>query len=290
MRIKKELREVLFNFSYLENIREMAGNESRIRQFLQVIKKISSSKDISEIMISILNGMNDLFSFEGISFFLAARDKLKRKVSVGNDMGNGFAEEYDLTDIGIRWLEEMREPGRRIMVTSRSRWEQRKYFKVNSLLLPIIIKERFFGLIVARLKNGSGHFNSSDLSLLEAFAEQTAVVLENARLYWDIIQAREELVKQEKKSLLGQIILSLNHEINNPLSIISMEAQLLQRRLTNKEEKSEARLSNIENNIERIKVILETISTLDIENQMSTEYISGRQMLNLHEADKLGAV
>jgi nitrogen-specific signal transduction histidine kinase len=90
-------------------------------------------------------------------------------------------------------------------------------------------------------------------------------------------------VKQEKNALLNQAIISLNHEINNPLSVISMEAQLLQRKLEDKEDKIESRIARIEKNIDRIKVILERISTLNADNLRPVEYIDGREMLNLHE-------
>jgi signal transduction histidine kinase len=107
------------------------------------------------------------------------------------------------------------------------------------------------------------------------------LAIENAKLYWDMIQAREELVAEEKKALLGQMIVSLNHEINNPLSIISMEAQLLQRRRTDPEGAVEARLHNIETNIDRIKTILERISELDIDDHQAIDYLGAKQMLNL---------
>jgi len=114
------------------------------------------------------------------------------------------------------------------------------------------------------------------------------VALENARLYWDVIKAREELVIQEKKNLLNQTIISLNHEINNPLSIISMEAQLLQSRMdktVKTSSKIEERLGKIEENIDRIKHILDKISTLSVSSEVISpvEYADGKMMLNLYE-------
>jgi K+-sensing histidine kinase KdpD len=281
-RMKKELKEILYNFHFLEEVKELAENDAKTQKFLGVVKTLSSDNDINSIMVSILNSMKEVFQLETTIFFVAARDKLRQKIILGKDDKKLPKSEWDLKDRGIQWLKDIREKKKPIYITAKSEKFYKEYFKENTLLLPLVIKEKFLGLIAATFGSASGKLSKSEITLLTAFAEQTALALENAQLYWDVIKAREELVNQEKKTLLGQIALSLNHEINNPLSIISMEAQLLQKRMTKKESKVEARLANIENNIERIKVILETISSLDINGQMTEEYIDGRQMLNLY--------
>jgi K+-sensing histidine kinase KdpD len=225
--------------------------------------------------------MKEVFNLESIVFFIASRNRLKQKILLGKESNTCPEIEWDMKDAKLKWLKDIQESRKPIYITEGSRLVYKKYFKDNTLLLPLVIKEKFLGLIAAFFKSASQKLSKSEISLLNAFAEQTSVALENAQLYRDIIQTREELIAQEKKSLLGQIVLSLNHEINNPLSIISMEAQLIQRRMVHKEEKVEKRLANIENNIDRIKRILETISLLNIDGQISEEYINGKKMLHL---------
>jgi C4-dicarboxylate-specific signal transduction histidine kinase len=281
-RIKKELKDILDNFNYLERVKDLAENDARTRKFLDVAKTLTSDNDINNIMISILHAMKEVFKLESTVFFIAAGDKLKQKIALGMKTAGRQRKDWDLKDPKIKWLKELRESRKPIYITGKSKKSYQKYFKENTLLLPLVIKDKFLGMIKAAVKPSTKKLSGNEITLLNAFAEQTAVALENAQLYRDVIKAREELVNQEKKSLLGQIVLSLNHEINNPLSIISMEAQMLQQKISNKEKKTEKRLSNIENNIERIKRILETISSLNIDNQIVEEYISGRQMLRLY--------
>lgn len=280
-RIKKELKDILYNFNYLEKVKELADNDAKTKKFLGVINTLTSDNDIGNIMVTILNSMKEVFKLESIVFFVAARGKLKQKILLGKAENKPPESEWELKNTKIGWLKTIQKTKRPIYITGDSKKSYKKYFKENTVLLPLVIKDKFLGLIAAAFKDSSGEPSKREISLLSAFAEQTSVALENAQLYRDIIQTREELIAREKKSLLGQIVLSLNHEINNPLSIISMEAQLIQRRMVHKEEKVDERLANIENNIDRIKSILETISSLNIDGQITQEYISGREMLQL---------
>ena len=281
-RIKKELRDILYNFNYLQKVKGLAENDTRTRKFLDVVKTLTSDSDINNIMISILHAMKEVFNLESTVFCIAAGNKLKQKIALGMKTANLPRLDWDLNDAKIKWLKELQEMKKPIYIAGKSKNAYSEYFKESTLLLPLVIKDKFLGMIAAVVKSSAKKLSVNEINLLNAFAEQTAVALENAQLYRDVIKAREELVSQEKKSLLGQIVLSLNHEINNPLSIISMEAQMLQQKMSSKEKKAEKRLSNIENNIERIKQILETISSLNIENQIAEEYIPGRQMLRLY--------
>ncbi|MCP4213662.1 MAG: hypothetical protein GY765_03350, partial [bacterium] len=189
---------------------------------------------------------------------------------------------WNLEDGAVTWLQKLQQDKKPVYLTDTPKLNIHNHFIPNTLLLPLIIKEKFAALLSTSFKSASRKFSPNEIALLTAFSGQISVALENAQLYRDVIKAREDLVNQEKQSLLGQIMLSLNHEINNPLSIISMEAQLLQQRISDKGDKVEARLSNIESNIERIRRILETISSLNVDSQITTDYVKGQKMLDLH--------
>ncbi|MCP4151477.1 MAG: hypothetical protein GY757_27275 [bacterium] len=279
--IKKELKEIQFNFNYLEKVKDLAENDAKTKKFLNVVKTLTSTNSINDIMISILDTMKEVFKLESTVFFIVTGKRLKQKITLGKSLRNSTDAQWELDDAKIKWLQKIQINPTPLYITDNSPECYKKYFKKNTLLIPLVMKEKFSGIISTTFKSTSRILSKNEITLLNAFAEQTAVALENAQLYRDVIKTREALVDREKKNLLGQVILSLNHEINNPLSIISMEAQLLQQRLTNKEDKVEARLAKIEINIDRIKSILETISSLNIDDQITTEYIDGKQMLNL---------
>lgn len=281
--IKSELRDILFNFNYLEKVKEIAENDNRTKKFLDVVKTLTSDSDINKIMSEILESMADVFKLQSTVFFIAKKGRLQQKIKLGNGCKDYTNEKWLIKDKSLGWLQDLEDRKQPVYITARSPKANKGYFPVNTLLLPLVIKEKFFGLIAATLPRGAKKLKESEIELLKAFAEQTAVALENAKLYWDVLKAREELIRQEKKALLNQTIISLNHEINNPLSIISMETEMLQSRLEKNENKVESRIAKIEQNIDRIKTILEKISSLNVEDHIPAEYMGGKKMLNLYE-------
>ena len=103
-------------------------------------------------------------------------------------------------------------------------------------------------------------------------------VTEEARL-------EKELVKAEKLATVGQMVVTINHEINNPLSIISTNAQTL--RILNKDldEKAVAKLLRIEDQVKRIAEVTERLRKLD--EIATNEYIrDGEQMIDVRQADQ----
>ena len=77
-------------------------------------------------------------------------------------------------------------------------------------------------------------FTPEELQSLQAFADQAALALENARLYAtaqdSLTRLREtqaQLVQAAKMSALGQLVSGVAHELNNPLSVIIGYGQLL---------------------------------------------------------------
>ena len=98
-------------------------------------------------------------------------------------------------------------------------------------------------------------------------------VTEEARL-------ENELVRAEKLATVGQMVITVNHEINNPLSIISTNAQTL--RILNKDlsEKSVDKLLKIEEQVRRIAEVTERLRKMD--EVVTDAYIrGGEQMIDL---------
>jgi two-component system NtrC family sensor kinase len=102
------------------------------------------------------------------------------------------------------------------------------------LIIPLLRPDHIVGALVVRRKT-PGEFAQSTIDLLQTFADQSVVAIQNARLYENVeartrelAQSLEELrttqdrlVQTEKLASLGQLTAGIAHEIKNPLNFVN---------------------------------------------------------------------
>ena len=107
------------------------------------------------------------------------------------------------------------------------------------LVLPLMRPGRVVGALVVRRKE-PGLFPGSTIDLLQTFAAQSVVAIQNARLFEDVEArtrelaksleelraAQERLIQTEKLASLGQLTAGIAHEIKNPLNFVNNFAAL----------------------------------------------------------------
>jgi Nif-specific regulatory protein len=76
---------------------------------------------------------------------------------------------------------------------------------LSILCVPLIIKERISGAIYVDHRQARHLFSQKDLSFLEAFADQAAIAIENARLYEELEEARTRL-SLENETLRREVL------------------------------------------------------------------------------------
>jgi Nif-specific regulatory protein len=76
---------------------------------------------------------------------------------------------------------------------------------LSILCVPLIIKERIAGAIYVDHRQARHLFSQKDLVFLEAFADQAAIAIENARLYEELEEARTRL-SLENESLRREVL------------------------------------------------------------------------------------
>src|SRR5450759_2281833 len=102
------------------------------------------------------------------------------------------------------------------------------------LIIPLLRPDHIVGALVVRRKT-PGEFPQSTIELLQTFADQSVVAIQNARLcesveartrelaksLKDLRTAQDRLVQTEKLASLGQLTAGIAHEIKNPLNFVN---------------------------------------------------------------------
>ena len=97
---------------------------------------------------------------------------------------------------------------------------------------PLIARDQVIGALI--LADVDRAYTDEELQVLQTFADQAALALDNARLYASardsldrLRETQAQLVQAGKLSAVGQLISGVAHELNNPLSVIIGYGQLL---------------------------------------------------------------
>ena len=94
-----------------------------------------------------------------------------------------------------------------------------------ALIVPLLSGDGPLGALVLQRRR-PGDFPRSVVSLLQSFADQSAIALENARLFEEIAQKSRELeIASQHKS---QFVANMSHGLRTPLAAILGYAELMQ--------------------------------------------------------------
>ncbi|GAB4503260.1 MAG: hypothetical protein Fur0043_02520 [Anaerolineales bacterium] len=101
------------------------------------------------------------------------------------------------------------------------------------LAAPIKIEGKVVGVLDLQ-QQAPGQFDARDLQLVSAVADQLAVALQKANLYAGLQRAleqekamRAQLIQSERLTVMGRLLASVAHELNNPLQAIQNALFLL---------------------------------------------------------------
>jgi GAF domain-containing protein len=101
--------------------------------------------------------------------------------------------------------------------------------------IPLMWKEQLIGLINLSHKFTKDIYSREDIALLGTLANQTAIAIENARLYGDLKRSKSYIRRADRLASLGTLTAGLAHEIRNPLVAIKTFTHLLPERIDDQE-------------------------------------------------------
>ncbi len=121
--------------------------------------------------------------------------------------------------------------------------------------IPLIWKEELIGMINLSHKFTKDIYSREDMELLSTLANQTAIAIENARLYEDLKRSKSYIRRADRLASLGALTAGLAHEIRNPLVSIKTLTQLLPDRLDDEEFRNKF-LSIASAEVDRISILV----------------------------------
>ncbi|SEC08953.1 Signal transduction histidine kinase [Rhizobiales bacterium GAS188] len=94
----------------------------------------------------------------------------------------------------------------------------------SALIVPLVRGNRVFGALVVQ-RRAAGRFGGSTVDILQTFASQSVLAIQNARLFHEIDDKSHQLeIASQHKS---QFLANMSHELRTPLNAILGYAELL---------------------------------------------------------------
>jgi two-component system NtrC family sensor kinase len=208
----------------------------------EVAETVSRSLDVEEVLRTTLEALTHVTGHEIASVHLLdeAGTTLRlrgdrglsprlREVNRELPVGNGLIGRVAATGEIVRLANVAAAPDVFAPAKDVVRIEQVRGF----VCVPIRSRGRILGTLSLGRQTAEG-FGDSEVTLLQATADQVGVALDNARLYQqtvhqleDLKRTQAQLIHAEKLSAVGELASGVAHEINNPLTTILGQAHLL---------------------------------------------------------------
>jgi signal transduction histidine kinase len=147
-----------------------------------------------------------------------------------------------------------------------------KYAPPEFYVVPLIVKDRATGVVVVDNQDSGRPLSPEVLGVLQMFAAQAALVLENAHLYStieannrELLLMRERMLESDRLAALSSLASGMAHEIRNPLVSIGGFARRIAKLV---EEKSPLKgyVEVIQEEVTRLEKLLREILDFTGEN------------------------
>jgi DNA-binding response OmpR family regulator len=134
-------------------------------------------------------------------------------------------------------------------------------------------------LAAAALRLGADDYLAKDAALADLLPQIVERVRRNRELRKALVAAEQDLVRAERLAAIGEMTVTLHHEINNPLMAALADVELLLADPLADAQQRRQGLENIKEALQRIRDIVQRIGSL--REARSKDYLRGIRMLDL---------
>ena len=230
----------------LENARlyaEAARRRREAEELSQLARMLTESLEVTTVAQRIVDSVLPLFHALSSGLFLLQADGSLRALAWGGraaehfEVGQVFAAGVGIMGravaAGVRvWCRDvLTEPG--LVLTEDLRRRIVAMDHHATLAIPLRVKGQPVG-VLSITDQSARSFSDEEIALLQAFADQAAIAIENARLYRDareaydeLARAQAQLVRGETLRALGELASGAAHHLNNLLAVVLGRTQIL---------------------------------------------------------------
>lgn len=184
--------------------------QERMKLTYQVSRDVAALRPLDQLIPQIVATIRDTFHYDAVSLMLPSPTSdllLTKQVAVGTRVQEFLGVAIPITDRlegGI--VGYVAHTGQSLLVPDVT--QEPRYLKFldetrAELAVPLKIGERIIGVLDVE-SNLVGSLDESDQSTLEAIADQVAIAIENARLYSELSDARDQV--ESKTRQLHQLL------------------------------------------------------------------------------------
>jgi CheY-like chemotaxis protein len=138
-------------------------------------------------------------------------------------------------------------------------------------------------LAAAALRRGADDYLAKDAALADLLPQILERVRRNRELRKALTAAEQDLVRAERLAAIGEMTVTLHHEINNPLMAAFADVELLLGDLDASSEHRRQGLEDVRQALRRIRDIVQRIGGL--REARSKDYLRGVRMLDLERQE-----
>ena len=214
--------------------RELARSVQELQALGEVGRAVSSTLDLKVVLKTIVERAVHLSGTDAGSIFYYREETGTFELGETTGLDEEVVAKFRRLDISARetGLGEaiaMRQPLQIPDLTQRTSEPLRDAVLeagfLASLIVPLLGADGPLGTLILR-RRSPGEFPPAVVDLMQTFADQSVIALENARLFEEIAQQSRELeIASQHKS---QFVANMSHELRTPLAAILGYAELMQ--------------------------------------------------------------